>query len=427
MTENLNGIIDFINDNILYGSKVTEEKVQSFINIYHIPFCDQHSVYNELKELNISIIHTQHSHIEVLKKLLKVIGENKNISEETLLEWYGDHGINKDTQLFVRQSLLEAGFTITSALEVQQNDSDLDFLNDPEFDKLNTILDDENFKKEVSFLEEVATKTKNDIYLNNYHSDTGNVITKSEALDNLVQANKKLVWKMVLKYKKFATNTFDLDDMYQVGMLGLIKAVERFDSHLGNQFSTYATWWVRQGITRGLYDHSTTIRIPVHRREKIVKLISTENKFWSENSRLATDKELALLMNIPIESIRELKKYKKIANLTSLETTVGPDENTELEDFISSDSAQGPEFYVETMALESEIKQLLKKRLTDKERLVLSLRYGLEDSNYRTLEETGRFLGVTRERIRQIESRAIKKLKKYNTLEILGDFYYDNR
>lgn len=427
MNKNINGIIEFVNDHILFGSTVPEEKVQSLIDKYQVSLSDQHKVYAELKDLNISIIFIQQSPIKVSKKIMKALCDNKIITEDTLVEWYRDHAIEQDQQKHVRRYLLESHVTILSKAMVQQNDSELDFLNNSEFDDLDTILDNDSFKEEVTILKEAPTRSKNNIYLSNYHLATDSTTSKTESLDNLVQANKNLVWKVVVRYKKFATNTFNIEDMYQVGMLGLLKAVEKFDLKLGNQFSTYAIWWIRQGITRGLYDYGTTIRIPVHMREKIVKLISTENQFWNDNSRRPTNKELSTLLNISIDTIHQIRKYKLMSNLTSLESTVGPDDDTEFENFVSNELVPKADFNLEKMALKTEIRKLFQELLTDREEIVLSFRYGLEDSKSRTLSEIGKILGVSRERVRQIESRAIRKLKTRDTLNRLGDFYYGNR
>lgn len=260
-------------------------------------------------------------------------------------------------------------------------------------------------------------------YIENFQKNTDDEIQK-QALENLVVANKRLVWKIALKYKKFSTIAFDVEDMYQAGIQGLMRATEKFDLSTENQFSTYATYWIKQAITRSIADYSTTIRIPVHMREKIVKLVKVENDFWGKNGRAATIEELSILLGETVEKIKELKFYQKVGNLTSLETPIGTEEGSNFGDFIEDKNIKNPEEQTKHILLQAQLDKIF-DLLTDREENVLRMRYGLDDGKFQTLEEIGEKLHVTRERIRQIEAKALKKLQKPKIIRILKDFYND--
>lgn len=427
MSDNLSIIIDYINDNLRFGSKLNIEKVEELFKKYQVSDSEKESVFTELKSLNIEIVYSKESFNEKISRLFKYIGPNKELRETNLNKWFETEKIDHDMQKQIRHSLNISGYTIINEVHRDINFEDFHFLDEFNFEELDVLLDNNSFNDEVSKLKNVVDKSHNLEYLVDLHSSKEDFRKREQALDNLVNANKKLVWEIALRYKQLSTVSFDNSDMYQAGMLGLMKAAEKFDISKGNQFSTYATWWVRQSITRSIADYSTTIRIPVHMREKIIKYVSTENKFWNENGRVASKEELADLLGISSEEVNDLQIYRDVANLTSLDIPIGADEGSFLGEFIPDDKHQSPEKSAEEGALRRELKEICEGRLTSKETRILNFRFGFIDGRTHTLEEIGHVENVTRERIRQIEAKAISKLQNPKILERLRDFYYDRK
>lgn len=425
MSHNLSTIIDYINDNLRFGSKLNIETVEELFKKYKVSDTEKESVFAELNSLNIKIIHSKGSFNEKISRLFKYIGPNKELSEIQLNKWFETEKIDHDMQNRIRHSLNISGYTIINEVNREINFENFNFLDDFNFEKLDVLLDNDSFNDEISKLKNVVDKSRNLEYLVDFHSSEGNSEKRERALDNLVNANKKLVWEIVLRYKQFSTVSFDNNDMYQVGMIGLMKAAEKFDLSKGTQFSTYATWWIRQNITRSIADYSTTIRIPVHMREKIIQYVSCENKFWNDNGRVASTEELAGLLGISQEEINGLQIYRDIANLTSLDIPIGVDEGSFLGELIRDNKLQSPEKLAEEEALKAELNKICEERLTSKETRILNFRFGLIGGRTHTLEEIGNIENVTRERIRQIEAKAISKLQNPKILERLRDFYYD--
>ena len=307
-----------------------------------------------------------------------------------------------------------------SALQIELVDDDLaaDDLGDPASEIANDeISNDDSVKiylKEIGRVPLLTADEETDLarrLADNPHDEA--------ARTRLAEANLRLVVSIA---KKYVGRGMQFLDLIQEGNMGLLKAVDKFDYTKGFKFSTYATWWIRQAITRALADQARTIRIPVHMVESITKVKKVSSQILHETGQEASPEEIARKLEMPVEKVLEIMRIAQ--DPVSLETPVGEEEDSHLGDFIPDDQAPSPDEAASNAMLKEQLNEVL-STLTEREARVMRMRYGLENGRQQTLEDVGKALGVTRERIRQIEAKALRKLKHYSRSKKLQG-YIDN-
>lgn len=363
---------------------------------------------------------------EKLVELLEFAKKKKNV-----LEYQEINDFFKDTPLDTEQLEKVFDFLEASGIDVLRiSDSDVDeaLLLDEDLDKIAEEEDVELDKIDLSVPEGVSIEDPVRMYLKEIGKV--NLLTAEEEIElakrmeegdedakkRLAEANLRLVVSIA---KRYVGRGMLFLDLIQEGNLGLIKAVEKFDYRKGYKFSTYATWWIRQAITRAIADQARTIRIPVHMVETINKLIRVSRQLLQELGREPTPEEIAKEMEMSVDRVREILKISQ--EPVSLETPIGEEEDSHLGDFIPDEDAPAPDTAASHTLLREQLSEVL-QTLTPREEKVLRLRFGLEDGRSRTLEEVGREFNVTRERIRQIEAKALRKLRHPSRSKKLKDF-----
>ncbi|MBE5685813.1 MAG: RNA polymerase sigma factor RpoD [Ruminococcus sp.] len=364
---------------------------------------------------------------EKLVELLELAKKKKNVLEyQEISDFFKDSPLEVDQMEKVFDFLEASGVDVLRITEnsgdelLLDNDMDMDGMEDEEEVELDKI--DLSVPEGVSIEDPVRMYLKEIGKVSLLSADEEIELAKrmekgdEAAKKRLAEANLRLVVSIA---KRYVGRGMLFLDLIQEGNLGLIKAVEKFDYRKGYKFSTYATWWIRQAITRAIADQARTIRIPVHMVETINKLIRVSRQLLQELGREPSPEEIAEEMDMPVDRVREILKISQ--EPVSLETPIGEEEDSHLGDFIQDDNVPVPADAAAFTLLKEQLVEVL-STLTDREQKVLRLRFGLDDGRARTLEEVGKEFNVTRERIRQIEAKALRKLRHPSRSRKLKDY-----
>ncbi len=355
---------------------------------------------------------------EKIKTLLAIAKKKKNVLEYTeIVAMFADLGLEDEQYEKAVEALEKSGIDV---LRIQDEEPDEELILAEEEEDIENIdlsvpegisIEDpvRMYLKEIGKVQLLSAEEEIELAKRLEEGD-------EEAKKRLAEANLRLVVSIA---KRYVGRGMLFLDLIQEGNLGLIKAVEKFDYRKGFKFSTYATWWIRQAITRAIADQARTIRIPVHMVETINKLIRVSRQLLQELGREPTPEEIAVEMNMPVERVREILKISQ--EPVSLETPIGEEEDSHLGDFIQDDNVPVPADAAAFTLLREQLGEVL-DTLTEREQKVLKLRFGLEDGRARTLEEVGKEFNVTRERIRQIEAKALRKLRHPSRSRKLKDY-----
>ena len=356
------------------------------------------------------------------KELIELGKKNDNVlTFEQLAEALKGLEIDNDSLDDLYNSLVENGIEVVSGDAEEGAEPGSDLVEDEE----NLVLSDEEITKDINIDDPVRMYLKEigRISLLSPEEEmelSVKIANGDESAKNiLAESNLRLVVSIA---KRYVGRGLLFLDLIQEGNIGLMKAVEKFDYGKGYKFSTYATWWIRQAITRALADQARTIRVPVHMVETINKMARVQRQMTLELNREPSEEELANKMGITVDKVREVMKISQ--DPVSLETPIGEEDDSHLGDFIKDERSMSPEEYATNEILKEEIKNVL-MTLQEREKEVLELRFGLVDGTSHTLEEVGKKFNVTRERIRQIEAKALRKLRHPSRAKKLKDFLSD--
>ncbi len=351
---------------------------------------------------------------EERKKALIKIGKDKGyISFEELADELKGLDLDNDSLDDLYNVFQDLGIEIVSEEEDDDDDESKEMFQDLALPKNVSINDPVRmYLKEIGKISLLSLEEELELSRRVEEND-------EEAKNILAESNLRLVVSIA---KRYVGRNLSFLDLIQEGNIGLMKAVEKFDASKGYKFSTYATWWIRQAITRAIADQAKTIRVPVHMVETINKLKRIQRQLTLELNKEPTEEQLAEKMGLTVEKVREIFKISQ--DPLSLETPIGEEDDSHLGDFIKDMANLTPEEYAINEVLKDEISEVL-LTLTEREEQVLKLRFGLEDGTCRTLEEVGNIFGVTRERIRQIEAKALRKLRHPSRSRKLKDYLSD--
>ena len=356
-----------------------------------------------------------------VKDLVELGKKNKNVlTFEQLAEALKGLDIDNDSLDELYNTLMESGIEV-----VAEDEADGEVPKHELKEEENLVLSDEEITKDININDPVRMYLKEIGRISLLSSEeelelSVRIANGDEAAKNiLAESNLRLVVSIA---KRYVGRGLLFLDLIQEGNIGLMKAVEKFDYGKGYKFSTYATWWIRQAITRALADQARTIRVPVHMVETINKMARVQRQMTLELNREPSEEELAEKMGITVDKVREVMKISQ--DPVSLETPIGEEDDSHLGDFIKDERSMSPEEYATNEILKEEIKNVL-MTLQDREQEVLELRFGLVDGTSHTLEEVGKKFNVTRERIRQIEAKALRKLRHPSRAKKLKDFLSD--
>ncbi len=356
-----------------------------------------------------------------VKDLVELGKKNKNVlTFEQLAEALKGLDIDNDSLDELYNTLMESGIEV-----VAEDEADGEVPKHELKEEENLVLSDEEITKDININDPVRMYLKEIGRISLLSSEeelelSVRIANGDEAAKNiLAESNLRLVVSIA---KRYVGRGLLFLDLIQEGNIGLMKAVEKFDYGKGYKFSTYATWWIRQAITRALADQARTIRVPVHMVETINKMARVQRQMTLELNREPSEEELAEKMGITVDKVREVMKISQ--DPVSLDTPIGEEDDSHLGDFIKDERSMSPEEYATNEILKEEIKNVL-MTLQDREQEVLELRFGLVDGTSHTLEEVGKKFNVTRERIRQIEAKALRKLRHPSRAKKLKDFLSD--
>ena len=370
------------------GNEITYSEINTMLADSNFDKDALEEIYDIVESKNVSIIETREPNASEL--------EDDDVDDDEILEME----LDEDDLLNDEEDEKKSGVIIKSSGEIEVSDS---AKNIPTDDPVRMYF------KEIGKVPLLTADEERELAIRIEQGD-------EEAKKKLCESNLRLVVSIARRYLNRGLSFLDL---IQEGNLGLIKAVEKFDYTKGYKFSTYATWWIRQAITRSIADQARTIRIPVHMVETINKLIRISRQLLQEYGREPTSEEIAKEMGITVEKVREIKKISQ--DPVSLETPIGEEEDSHLGDFIPDEDIPSPVDAAAYSMLQKQLREVL-DTLSEREKKVLILRFGLDDGRPRTLEEVGREFNVTRERIRQIEAKALRKLRHPSRSKKLRDY-----